>query len=90
MSCKQILYYLKIKVSGDTAQHPTNIEVNFGSSPVIAMNKPTETCRQTSDLPGSHPIIYQKASFSDCLGVKHGVDPRQFHPNRGCVVISTP
>ena len=54
------------------------------------MNKPTETCRQTSDLPGSHPIIYQKASFSDCLGVKHGVDPRQFHPNRGCVVISTP
>jgi len=90
VSCKHLLHYLKIKVSGDTARYPTNTEVKFGSPPVIEMNKPTETCRQTSDLPGSHPITYQKASFSDCLGVKHGVDPPQFHRNRGCVAISTP
>jgi len=67
-------FYTKIKVSDDTARYPANTEVKFGSSPVIE-NKPINTCRRTSDLTGSHSVTHQKASFSDCLGVKHAVDP---------------
>jgi len=58
------------------ARHPVNGEaVKLDSSPVIEMNKPTETYCRTYDIPGSHSVTYQKASLSDCLGVKHAVDP---------------
>jgi len=30
---------------------------------VIEINKPTETCRQTSDLPGSHSLLTKRLRF---------------------------
>jgi len=56
-------YYLKIKVSDDTARYPVSTEVKFGSLPVIEMNKPKETRRWTSNLNGSLWATYKRLRF---------------------------